>query len=236
MDIHLTGRFRYHCAITENDISACITANHEKEVTSLWGKIADWFRGTQKEAAKLTLFRLVRADTAAQQLASFAELKQYVAPAWQDSLTWQFDNNNGSCFKIGDSEIRCHDTTQDIVPENHSAVNPGDVCHLLLSMKYAGNDIVSELHHYFAVGSEPDRTADSVLSKENEFLKQNPALLGALKLIGLNQNDGQGDFAFDIYQYVEKWIYQITRDDDKSAQAAWNAQNLSILVSLNPEA
>lgn len=235
MGIHLTSRFRYHCAITENDISACITANHEKEVTSLRGKIADWFLGTQKEAAKLALFRLARADTAAQQLALFAELKQYVSAAWQNLLTWQFDDNHGSCFKIGDSEIRCHDTTQDIVPENRSAVNPGDVCRLLLSMKYAGNDIVLEFHD-FAVGNLPDRTADSVLSKQEEFLKQNPALLGALKLIGLNQNDGQGDFAFDIYQYVEKWIYQITRDDDKSARAAWNAQNLSILVSLNPEA
>ncbi|MET4860418.1 hypothetical protein [Morganella morganii] len=235
MDIHLTSRFRYHCAITENDISACITANHEKEVTSLRGKIADWFLGTQKEAAKLALFRLGRADTAAQQLALFAELKQYVSAAWQNLLTWQFDDNHGSCFKIGDSEIRCHDTTQEIVPENRSTVNPGDVCHLLLSMKYAGNDIVSEFHH-FSVGSEPDRAADSVLSSENEFLKQNPALLGALKLIGLNQDDSQDDFPRAVYQHVKKWVYQITRDDDKSARAAGNARNLSILARLKSEA
>lgn len=233
MDIHLTSRCSYYRSIDENDISACKTANHEKDVTSLWGKIADWFLGTKKEAAKLALFRLAHADTAAQQLTSFAELRQYVAPARQDSLTWQFSGNNDSVFKIGDCEIPCHSTTQEIVTEDRGAVNPDDVCRLLLSMKYTEHDVVCEFHH-FAVGSLSDRNADSVLEKQNTFLDQTPALLGALRLIGLNQNDHQGNFAYDISQSVERMIYQITGDDDKSAIAARNAENLSILVSTPP--
>ena len=199
-------------------------------MTSLWGKIADWFFGAKKEAAKLALFRLAHAETAVQQLASFAELRQYVAPAWLNSLTWQFNGNNDSVFKIGDCEIPCHSTTQKIATEDRSVINPDDVCGLLFSMKYTEHDVVSEFHH-FAVGYLPDRNADSVLKKQKIFLNQSPALLGALRLIGLNQNGHQGNFAYGIARKIESMFYQITRDEDKSAQAARNAENLSILAS-----
>lgn len=231
VDIHLTSKYSSYRSIDKREIYSCVTANKERDVTSLWGKIVDWFIGTKKEAAKVALFRLSHADKAEQQLSSFAELRQYVAPAWQDSLTWQFRGNDDCVFKIGDFDIPFHSTVSETITELPPALNPDDVCSLLCSMKYTDHDVISEFH-LFAVGSLSDRNADSVLNKQKTFLKQTPSLLGALNLIGLNQNDPKGDFAYNIAQTVERMVYKITGDEDKSAQAARNAENLSILASI----
>ncbi|VVE52262.1 hypothetical protein PHO31112_04772 [Pandoraea horticolens] len=59
----------------------------------------------------------------------------------------------------------------------------------------------------FAVGTLLDRNADSVLMAQGRFLNQTPALLNAIKLIGLD------------------------RDEDTAVRAARDADNLSILAS-----
>ena len=228
--IRLTSSTPYHCTISENDLLLCAKAKKEKEVTSLWGKIVDWFIGTNKEAAKVALFRLLNADTAVQQLASFSELRQYVSPAHQDLLTWKFDSNNNSFFKIGSTDIILRTSSSAEALEEYDEVNLEDACHLLCSMKYTDHDIVTEFHS-FAVGELAERNADSVIEKQKIFLIQNPCLLRALRLLGLHKNDPHGDFSYEIHQKVNSIIYQITGDDDKSFRAARNAENLSILVS-----
>lgn len=230
--IRLTSSSTHYRTIRESDMYLCATAKKENEVTSLWGKIVDWFLGTKKEAAKVTFFRLLNSDTAAQQLSSFSELRQYVSPACQDLLTWRFDSNENSVFRIGDLDIPLHVTVSEKNIEEQHEINLKDACHLLCSMRYTDHNVVTEFHS-FAVGNLSDRNADSVLKKQELFLNQTPCLLRALRLLGLHKDDSQGNFSYAIHQTVERMIYQITGDDDKSVQAARNAENLSILASIS---
>lgn len=222
MDIRLISGSSYSRSICENDIRASISAKREKDVTSLWGKIADWFLGTHKEAAKVALFRLARADTAAQQLTSFSELKQYVVPARKDSLTWQL-SDTGSVFRIGGVDIPCRVLSETAIVDP-SAFDLADTCRLLCSMNYAGHNVLCELHR-FAAGTQSQRSADWVLKAQRRFLNQTPNLLEALKLIGLHQHDAQG-----IYQTVERMVLNMTGSQNFAVQAARNAQSL-ILAS-----
>jgi hypothetical protein len=232
MDIAIRGSL-FSRTISEIDVRASITAQREKDVVSLWGKIADWFLGTKREAAKVALFRLAHADTLAQQLSSFSELKQYVAPARQDSLTWQISDNDPPVFRIGDFDIPCHAATENTMA-NLPAFDLEDRSRLLCSMRYDGQNVVSEYHH-FAAGTlslpESDRNADAVLAAQERFLNLTPSLLHALKLIGLDKNDVKGDFARDTSRAVERMVLQMAGDKDTAARAARNAENLSIFAS-----
>jgi hypothetical protein len=232
MDILLTGSL-YSRSISGSDIHTCVTARREKDVSSLWGKIADWFLGTKTEAAKVALFRLAHSDTLAQQLSSFSELKRYVAPARQDSLTWQISDNNPPVFRIGDFDIPCHAATEDTMA-NLPPFDLEDRSRLLCSMHYDGQNVVSEFHHFAAETlslPESERNADAVLGAQERFLNLTPSLLHAMKLIGLHENDAQGDFARDIGETVEHMIFQMTGDEDTGVRAARNAENLSIFAS-----
>lgn len=229
MNIKLIGGSSCYSSIGVDDIYKCITAKREKDVTSLWGKIADWFIGTEKEAAKIALFRLSNADTAAQQLFAFSELKRYVAPAWQDSLTWQINANDYSAFRIGVCNIPCHVVTETDI-EDPPAVDPDSACRLLCSMHYAAQNVVKDFHR-FAVAHSLDRTADLVLENQIRFLNHSPGLLDALRLIGLDKNDPQGDLAYETSQKVERMVYQMYGDDEIAAYAGRNAENLSIAAT-----
>ncbi|SUA92826.1 Uncharacterised protein [Pandoraea pulmonicola] len=109
-----------------------------------------------------------------------------------------------------------------------------DRSRLLCSMRYDGQNVVSEYHH-FAEGTlslpESDRNADAVLAAQERFLNLTPCLIRALKLIGLDQNDVRGDFARDISRTVEHTVFQMAGDKDTAARAARNAENLSIFAS-----
>ncbi|VVE24058.1 hypothetical protein PHO31112_03285 [Pandoraea horticolens] len=202
-------------------------------MVSLWGKIADWVLGTKVEAAKVALFRLAHADTLAQQLSSFSELKQYVAPARQDSLTWQISDSDSPVFRIGDFDIPCHAATENTMA-NLPPFDLDDRCRLLCSMHYDGQNVVSEYHHFAAETlslPESERNADAVLAAQERFVSLTPSLLRSLKLIGLDQNDVQGDFGRDISQTVERMVSQMTGDEDTAVRAARNAENLSIFAS-----
>ncbi|VVE23583.1 hypothetical protein PHO31112_03260 [Pandoraea horticolens] len=202
-------------------------------MVSLWGKIADWVLGTKSEAAKVALFRLSHADTLAQQLSSFSELRQYVAPARQDSLTWQISDSDSPVFRIGDFDIPCHAATENTMA-NLPPFDLDDRCRLLCSMHYDGQNVVSEYHHFAAetlLLPESDGNADPVLAAQERFVSLTPSLLRSLKLIGLDQNDVQGNFARDIHQTVERMVSQMTGDKDTAVRAARNAENLSIFAS-----
>ncbi|VVE54484.1 hypothetical protein PHO31112_04930 [Pandoraea horticolens] len=200
-------------------------------MVSLWGKIADWFLGTKVEAAKVALFRLAHADTLAQQLTSFSELKRYVAPARQDLLTWQISDNDPPVFQIGDFEILCHAVTENTMA-NLPPFDLDDRARLLCSMHYDGQNVVSE-YHYFAAQSLAftERTPDAVRAAQERFLSLNPNLLRAVKLIGLDQNDVKGDFARDMSLTVERMVSQMTEDEDTTVRAARNAESLSIFAT-----
>jgi hypothetical protein len=232
MDIRIGGSW-YSRSIDENGIRACLNARREKDVVSLWGKIADWFLGTKTEAAKVALFRLAHADTLAQQLSSFSELKQYAEPSRQDSLTWQISDNGSPVFRIGDFDIPCHAATENTMA-NLPPFGLDERSRLLCSMYYYGQNVVSEFHRFAGESSslvESDRSAGAVLADQERFLNLTPSLLHALKLIGLDKNDVKGDFARDTSRAVERMVLQMTGDEDTAARAARNAENLSIFAS-----
>ncbi|SUA92370.1 Uncharacterised protein [Pandoraea pulmonicola] len=109
-----------------------------------------------------------------------------------------------------------------------------DRSRLLCSMHYDGQNVVSEFHHFAAETlslPESDRNADAVLEAQERFLNLTPSLLHALKLIGLPENDVQGDFAREISETVEHMIFQMTGDEDTGVRAARNAENLLIFAS-----
>ncbi|WP_150623624.1 hypothetical protein [Pandoraea horticolens] len=227
MNIRLISGSSCRRSIYENDIRACVTARHEKDVLSLCGKLADFFRWSNKEAAKVAIFRLAHEGTAAQQLSFFCELKQYVTNEWQNSLTWQIFSDNPPVFHIGEVGIRgC--TVSEIAPTDHIVFDLEDTCRLLCSMHYDGSSVISEFHR-FAVGTVAGRSADSVLAAQERFLSDAPNLLSALKLIGLPQ-----DHSFrDIGPTVERMVHEMTGDVDAAARAAHNAVNLTYLATLD---
>jgi hypothetical protein len=230
MDIRISGSL-FSRSISENDIRASVTAQREKDVVSLWGKIADWFLGTKIEAAKVALFRLAHADTLAEQLSSFSELKRYAAPARQDLLTWQISDNDPPVFRIGDFDIPCHAATENTMA-NLPPFDLDDRARLLCSLHYDDQNVVSE-YHYFAAQSLAfaERTPDAVRKAQERFLSLTPNLLRAVKLIGLDQNDVQGDFARDISRTVGRMVYQTTGDEDTTVRATRNAEDLSIFAT-----
>ncbi|AJC22322.1 hypothetical protein RO07_20835 [Pandoraea pulmonicola] len=226
MNIRLLSGTSCPRSIRENDIRTCIAARREKEVLSLCGKLADCFRWSNKEAAKVAIFRLAHASTAAQQLSFFSELKQYVAHGWQNSLTWQIRSDNPPIFRIGEVGIECCAPPENAAAD-HFVFDLEDTCRLLCSMHYDGDNVVSEFHR-FAVKTMSGRTADAVLAAQERFLDEAPNLLSAMKLIGLPQDHSYRE----IGPTVERIIYEATGNVDAAARAGHNAVNLTFLASM----
>ncbi|SUA93118.1 Uncharacterised protein [Pandoraea pulmonicola] len=107
-----------------------------------------------------------------------------------------------------------------------------DRARLLCSMRYDGQNVVSEFHHFAAQSSTlTERTPKAVRAAQERFLSLTPNLLRAVKLIGLDQNDVQGDFARDMSLTVGRMVSQLTGDENISVRAARNAEDLSIFAT-----
>lgn len=74
--------------ITLDEIEGVKNAKNQNEIKSLWGKIADWFCGTDKENAKKALFELLNNDDIDIKIDAFYQLKAMASPAFKEAFTY----------------------------------------------------------------------------------------------------------------------------------------------------
>lgn len=86
--------------ISFNEIEGIKNAKDPNEIKSLWGKIADWFCGTDKENAKLALFELINNDDANIKIKAFNQLKSMASPAFKDAFTYTTTEINDTSFTV----------------------------------------------------------------------------------------------------------------------------------------
>ncbi|MCW2475548.1 MULTISPECIES: hypothetical protein [unclassified Symbiopectobacterium] len=86
--------------ISLNEIEGIKNAKNPNEIKSLWGKIADWFCGTDKENAKKALFELINNDDATIKIDAFNQLKAMVSPAFKDAFTYTTTAISDTSFTV----------------------------------------------------------------------------------------------------------------------------------------
>ncbi|PHV12406.1 hypothetical protein [Chitinimonas sp. BJB300] len=85
-------------SISMEEINSIAAAKTEKDVESLWGRIADWFFGTHKEEAKKMLFRLLNPSISDKECVNaFNKLKELVSEPYKD----RFIERNSNITKEG---------------------------------------------------------------------------------------------------------------------------------------
>ena len=94
-------------SINTSDIDNIKIARNLNDVSSIWGKIADFFCGTNKEEAKKELFKLMHPSTTLDtKLNSLSKLKEMASPAWENNFTQDEgmikikDSKGGSLFEL----------------------------------------------------------------------------------------------------------------------------------------
>ena len=86
MSIVLEGN-RFDRTISEAEFAAIQSAKDSRDVTSVWGRIQDWFCGTRKEEAKQALFIFLNEEReGSERLASFNTLYKQVAGPYKDNF------------------------------------------------------------------------------------------------------------------------------------------------------
>ena len=88
-------------SISQSEINAISRADSLDDVSSVWGKIVDWFCGTHKEEAKEALFILMHQQHEngmpiedSEKLIAFINLKKWVSPANKESFHYEMTDNN----------------------------------------------------------------------------------------------------------------------------------------------
>ncbi|MCL1126602.1 hypothetical protein, partial [Shewanella surugensis] len=82
--IELNGSW-FNRSISTSDIQDIKTAKSIDDVNSTWGKIADWFCGTNKEEAKQNLFIFMsRSESPENKIEAFNTLKSLVSPSFSE--------------------------------------------------------------------------------------------------------------------------------------------------------
>ncbi|MPV70222.1 hypothetical protein [Burkholderia sp. BE17] len=81
---------RFNRNISHSEIIKIGNAQSRTDVGSIWGRIVDWFAGSNKEAAKSALFDLLHADVTDEvKLSSFNRLQQAAATAYRSRFDYQ---------------------------------------------------------------------------------------------------------------------------------------------------
>lgn len=86
--------------ITLDEIESIKNSKNQNEIKSLWGKIADWFFGTNKEKAKKALFELIKNDDGDIKIDAFNQLKAMVSPAFKDAFTYKTTTISDTSFTV----------------------------------------------------------------------------------------------------------------------------------------
>ncbi|MFT8209448.1 MAG: hypothetical protein ACMZI0_00225 [Symbiopectobacterium sp.] len=82
--LNISGNW-FSRTITLNEIEGIKNAKNSNEIKSLWGKIADWFCGTDKENAKKALFELINNDDTNIKIDAFKGAFTYTRTAINDT-------------------------------------------------------------------------------------------------------------------------------------------------------
>ncbi|ODP31777.1 hypothetical protein [Pandoraea sp. ISTKB] len=225
-------------------VKACATAGSDSQIATLWERIKDWFFGTHKVDAKLAIYQMANAQTAYEQLGAFIRLTHYVELQHFHQLQWCVDKDSQLSFKIGDHAFASNAQWASQMP---LMLDMEDMSRLLLSLRYDGLDVadafrelgVKRLHEAAASaaasgsGQAVDINADSLLTMQQQYLREAPVLLAALEIIGLHRNDYEGDMAYRLRQTMEalKESTSVDRDDDMAAIVGRNAESLMSLVT-----
>ena len=78
---------RFDRTISEAEFAAIQSAKDSRDVTSVWGRIQDWFCGTRKEEAKQALFIFLNEEReGSERLAAFNTLYKQVAGPYKDNF------------------------------------------------------------------------------------------------------------------------------------------------------
>lgn len=85
-------------AISAAEIETIRSAKSMNDVSSIWGKIADWFCGTKKEEAKAALFNMINNQGNA--LEEFKCLRRMASNAYKDRFEISVKNNNDADVKL----------------------------------------------------------------------------------------------------------------------------------------
>lgn len=108
MSIVLEGN-RFDRAISETEFAAIQNAKDSRDVTSVWGRIQDWFCGTRKEEAKQALFIFLSEEReGSERLAAFNTLYKQVAGPYKDYFDCKILENNQFVVSItcGNTEFK----------------------------------------------------------------------------------------------------------------------------------
>lgn len=224
-----TGKYGSRTLDAES-VQTCVTAKDHKDVTSLWGRIKDYFLGTHKEEAKLALWQLSHAATSVEQFEAFWRLNQLVEPAHNDLLTLNLSVSEPATFQVDGHILPTLPDWDRFIHFSWTEMALDDTARLLGTLRFNGDNVLTQFHQ-FGVGELHDRNADTVLLAQTRFLASQHELFFALSLLGLSKNDTDGAFAYDLNETVTRRVFEATGDDDAAARAGRNAENLSILTS-----
>ncbi|VVE72978.1 hypothetical protein PCA31118_04373 [Pandoraea captiosa] len=207
----------YGCVLDAKTVETCTTTHDADALTSLWGKIKDWFFGTHAEAAKSALHQLAHPTSPEAQFDAFARLLEYVAPQDRGKLTWHVEENKAPCFRVGDYAF---DAPNDWLSQRLTQQSAPDMARLLLSLHYRDTPVLSDLGNSClnALAERALRmtgTDDVALNAEVIFeslrwqlpdLNRKPALVNALGLIGMQGNDEHDALADAVAEVVTQTL------------------------------
>lgn len=97
---------RFDRAINQDDISKIKDANSLRDINSVWGKIADWFCGTHKEAAKTALFKLMHEQLSdGEKLETFNALRDLATQPFKSQFQYSVVTDNSVLLNIKDTNL-----------------------------------------------------------------------------------------------------------------------------------
>ncbi|MGL5126940.1 MAG: hypothetical protein ACRC7D_01885 [Aeromonas popoffii] len=91
---------RFNRTINQDEISSIASATSVDNVSSIWGRIADWFCGTKKEEAKKELFGLLHNDSGLQRVEHFTKLRDISSPAYKDNFHYEASHGENGLFNV----------------------------------------------------------------------------------------------------------------------------------------
>ncbi|WP_406705242.1 hypothetical protein [Sodalis sp.] len=99
MEIILNGPL-FNRTICHYEIEKIKNYENKSDVESLWGKITDWFCGTQKEEAKKALFDIIHNDNTDIKIKCFNQLKRIASPSHKEKFTCEITEFNDNLFTV----------------------------------------------------------------------------------------------------------------------------------------
>lgn len=188
--IALAGHFER--TIDSDKIGRYASAPSEKELTSLWGRIKDFFMGTHKEDAKLAIFRLANAQDTETQFRAFADLTRYVSPEHGSVLKWNIASAHGLDFQIGGDRIMMQ-TDAEAFLQQSPALSIEDSCRVLMTLTHDDHRVIEGMSHaglhLDLLG--PDATPAQLHKAARGHMFGMPALLDAMHVLGMHRDSEQ---------------------------------------------